>query len=415
MQPVASRLSQFHAPAAHTTATRACCSPASCTDRPAEDQSSAQVRTVKKALMQHVVATLRARLEVVVSGPAKVAGLTDDEQASNQLANAVSSALQSTCPDDVRTSVQDGMQEAATSLQESGASANDVDAALADLSDKLNTLFAAFTPAASTPGTSDVTAAGARIVTKEKGVLEIRTQEGDIVKVKFATKTDMRADTAQVTTHDRTSTSSSFSIATRSRTELSVQGDLNADELEAIHEVVQKVDALANDFFAGSVDKALAQAADLDIDTEQLANVALRLSMTQRAEAAAVSVQHLPPPAAPATATEEPASAEETAAESQSASVSEPAPVVADAVGTANEAGSPASADSPQAVIAKFVSRVLAAFQSSDSETHMSLSFKMKLQLLSSAIEAKQLEGSTQSPAGVQKLCDVVEAAQSGS
>lgn len=97
--------------------------------------------------MQQVVATLRARLDVVVSGSRKVAGLSDDEQASNQLASAVSSALQSTnSPQDVHDSVQDGLQEAASSLQQSGASSTDLDAALGALTDKLNNLFSALAP-----------------------------------------------------------------------------------------------------------------------------------------------------------------------------------------------------------------------------------------------------------------------------
>ena len=376
--------------------------------------------------MQHVVATLRARLDVVVSAPAKVAGLSDDEQASNQLASAVSSALQSTeAPQAVHASVAEGLQEAATTLQESGASASDLDAALGDLSDKLNDLFAAFSPAASAPGTSEVATVGAHIVTKEKGVLEIRTQEGDIVKVKFATRNDVRAGFAQATSDGVELTSANLSITTDQRTQLSVKGDLNADELKAIADVVQKVDALANDFFAGNVDEALSQATHLDIDTEQLANVALRLSVKQRIETTAVSVKASLPAAAPVPAPEESVPVE-TPAETPSVPVAETAPVPTAEVAPATEveqlapeivSAAPAAgaetaeSSSPQNVIAKFVARVLATFQSSEAETRVSLSFKLKLQLLTSAIEAKQPGDTTQGQTCVKKLCDVAETA----
>lgn len=423
MQPVTSGLKQFHAPAAHSAAARECRPVHSCKQQAPEDQSSAQIRSVKKALMQQVVATLRARLDVVVSGSAKVAGLSDDEQASNQLASAVSSALQSTSsPQDVHDSVQDGLQEAASSLQRSGASATDLDAALGALTEKLNSLFSAFAPAAA-PGTEEVTVANARLVTKEKGVLEIRTQEGDVVTVKFANRTDVRAGTAQFMSGAQEVDSSGLSISTRSCAQLSVEGDLDADELQAIQDVVQKIDALANDFFAGNVDEALAKAADLDIDTEQLANVALRLSLKQRVEAGALTVRRaepsvIAPPApeaapvedepvttAPATPSVEAATDAVAAAPEAEAPAPETTPVTPPAEANATDD------QSPHTVIAKFVSHMLATFQSTDSETRVSLSFKMKLQLLTSAIEASQPEDSPQAQACVKKLCDIAETA----
>ncbi|MET0658302.1 MAG: hypothetical protein ABW110_09135 [Steroidobacteraceae bacterium] len=426
MQPVASGLKQFHAPTAHAAAARECRPVHSCKQPAPDDQSSAQIRSVKKALMQQVVATLRARLEVVVSGSPRVAGLSDDEQASNQLASAVSTALQNTnSAQDVHDSVQEGLQEAASSLQQSGASTTDLDAALGALTDKLNSLFAAFaTPA--TPGPEQVTVANARLVTKEKGVLEIRTQEGDVVKVKFANRTDVRTSTAQLTSGALEIDSSDLSISTRGCARLSVEGDLNADELQAIQNVVQKVDTLANNFFAGNVDEALAKAADLDIDTEQLANVALRLSLKQRVEVGALTVRRVESPVIPPAAPHAPAAAEDPVATAPATPVVDATPVVIDEVAATPEVEVPAPEaapvtppaepdatddQSPQAVIAKFVAHLLTTFQSTDSETRVSLSFKMKLQLLTSAIEAKQSEDSPQAKACVKKLCDVAETA----
>ena len=50
----------------------------------------------------------------------------------------------------------------------------------------------------------------------------------------------------------------------------SVDGDLNEDELNAIFDVFEQVDQLANNFFDGNIEKALSQAMELEIDYGQL-------------------------------------------------------------------------------------------------------------------------------------------------
>jgi hypothetical protein len=426
MQPVTTALKQCHTPAAHAASLHRCRPVRTCGEasRP-EDPSSTQIRSVKKALIQHVVASLRARFDVTVSAPAKAAGLSDDEQAGSELASAVSAALHGAdSMQAVRHSVQEGLEEAANALQSSGASGDDLNAAITALTTKLDDLLAAFAPTARISDTSDVVAAGARVVTKEKGVLEIRTQEGDVVKVKFVTRTAMRTGVAQVSDGDRTLSSTSLAIATHSRAQIFIEGDLNADELAAIADVVHKVDALANDFFAGNVDAALAKAVELDMDTMQLANVALRLSMRQRIDTHAVSVasplQVAPPAdaaatpdAAPAIEPDPAAAATESAvasAESNTATTADEMPV--EAAPPVQPTGQEKStASSPQTVIAKYVARVLGTLQSTGSSARVSLSFQMKLQLLTAAIESKQIDARPTAEAGLKKLCDIAEVA----
>ena len=61
----------------------------------------------------------------------------------------------------------------------------------------------------------------------------------------------------------------------------SVNGDLNEDELNAIFDVFEQVDKLANNFFGGNIEKALSQAMELEIDYDQLQNFQLNLTQTQ--------------------------------------------------------------------------------------------------------------------------------------
>ncbi len=408
MEPVAARLHRSHSPATQVAGTSSCRAPRRCVHKPAEDRSSAEVRGVKKALMQHVVAVMRARLDVAVSAPAKVAGISDAEQANNELASAVSSALQSESPQTVRASVEAGLQEAVSSLQQAGAGQGNLEGALADLSDKLNALFAAVTPTTKA-GTDDVSAAGARMVSKEKGVLQIRTQEGDVVSIKFSNKLEVRAGNAQVTAGDQQYETSSIAIASVSRTKLMVRGDLNADELQAVQEVVERVDALANEFFAGNVDEALSHAATLDFDTEQLASIALSLSRKQRVEVAGIRMQDAAPqPAAdsPPEPKQPVAVASEPVAAAEHPIAEQP---IAEQPAVDQPSAEAAPAPAPVQTVASFVARVLAAFRADDSETRVRFSFHMKLQLLTAAIEAKQPEPGSQE--GLNKLQGVATAA----
>jgi len=61
----------------------------------------------------------------------------------------------------------------------------------------------------------------------------------------------------------------------------SVEGDLNEDELKAVFDVFEQVDALSNQFFDGNIEKALQQAMDLDIDFGQLSSFKLDLTQTE--------------------------------------------------------------------------------------------------------------------------------------
>lgn len=61
----------------------------------------------------------------------------------------------------------------------------------------------------------------------------------------------------------------------------SVEGDLNDEELNAIFDVFEKVDELANSFFGGDIEKAFQQAIDLQVDFTQIGSLSLNLTQTE--------------------------------------------------------------------------------------------------------------------------------------
>ncbi|MDH3507022.1 MAG: hypothetical protein OEQ25_07765 [Gammaproteobacteria bacterium] len=134
----------------------------------------------------------------------------------------------------------------------------------------------------------------------ERTALQIRTQEGDLVRLKFSVK-DALSATASTREGDETVVSE-LSIRARSTTRLkiSVQGELNADELAAIQSIVEQAGALANEFFSGGTAEAATLAGSLDLNAEQLDQVRLRLSLRERLTYTQIGtspiIQPAPPP-----------------------------------------------------------------------------------------------------------------------
>lgn len=80
--------------------------------------------------------------------------------------------------------------------------------------------------------------------------LQVTTQEGDLVDLSFATEFGFGASQSETATADGSFTQElSTEALAASQYSLSVQGDLNEDELDAIRELVDRVRPLAEEFF----------------------------------------------------------------------------------------------------------------------------------------------------------------------
>src|SRR6185369_16803420 len=152
----------------------------------------------------------------------------------------------------------------------------------------------------------------------ERAGLSIVTQEGDVVRLRIKVRDSLDA-AASDATGDSTQVAQ-LSVDSRSSMKISfhVDGDLNADELAAIQDVVQQVGALADQFFAGDVPAAFAAAQDLNIDSWQLAKVGLRLSVRESVTYSGPALAASTPAPAPAPA---PASTASDSAAATSAAV----------------------------------------------------------------------------------------------
>ena len=85
----------------------------------------------------------------------------------------------------------------------------------------------------------------------ERTTLQSRTQEGDLVSLKFRVKDALSARSATVDNGETTVAELRVCARSSTRLKLSVQGDLNVDELAAIQSIVEQAGTLANEFYAG--------------------------------------------------------------------------------------------------------------------------------------------------------------------
>lgn len=119
--------------------------------------------------------------------------------------------------------------------------------------------------------------------------LQLTTKEGDTVSVDFKQlysqyQSYMQMQSSQAGPQGVKQFDSKQALESTQFVEqfgFSVEGDLNENELNAIFDVFEQVDSLANQFFDGNIEKALQQAIELDINFEHLDTFSLNLTQTQ--------------------------------------------------------------------------------------------------------------------------------------
>lgn len=176
--------------------------------------------------------------------------------------------------------------------------------------------------------------------TKQRSTIQIRTQEGDVVKLSLRRRESLSAMDVAVSNGNGTASSTEVEVSSRSRMMLKVEGDINESELAAIQNVFAQAEQIANDFFGGDIAQAFSLAEGFEFDAEQLARVNMRFGMRQVSNISyteAVRPAEIGPVSTPTVAAPEPAAAPQP--------VSAPQPV-ASPIGSAQ----PASSTSPAAV-----------------------------------------------------------------
>ena len=339
------------------------------------------------AMLSQVLSTLRAAFSINATPAIPQTALTPAESAEQGFTAAVSQALQAADPaasppsaaiGAVRSTVEQALQDVTQYLLANGAAPSDVDSAGGVLRHRLESLMAGL---GANIGSGTSVAAQATLTQRQKATIELVTAEGDIVKLSFRSRTSSSVDlAAAATVGGAVAGTAGYTTINSSRLSIEVQGNINADEAAAIGDVLNQVETLANQFFAGDVAQAFASAAALHIDSAQLASVALQLGVKQSIQATAVGET------APAAPTDPVAS---TSPLPSSASTV-PVPVASTPVAlpvVATPAAAPAAAPGTT-VLQDFLAQVLKFTGGGESNQALAFNARAKLELLVAAIHA---------------------------
>lgn len=278
--------------------------------------------------------------------------------------------------------VNKALGQAGESLKAAGFSDAQIETAVNEVRDQLGSSLAA---------SAEQTAAQATVYARrDKASLSIETQEGDEVRIRFASRSGFIAqDGAAESGGERRV----YGFAS-GRIEVSVEGELNDEELAAIGALVTKVDALAKDFFAGDIQKAFAAAASLGFDSEQIASFALKLSSRELLrQSAPVGAMPKPPQPQPAPGSADNAAGAAVASQPPAAplaprtAATDPAshPTVSPATQAPLEPALPAPVAGP---LSSFLQRVFEFLGQPAQAGRFEFSIKWKVQLVINAVQA---------------------------
>jgi hypothetical protein len=127
-----------------------------------------------------------------------------------------------------------------------------------------------------------------------KASVTIRTQEGDVVKLSLRQSNSFSASDVSVASGDSSATQTEVALSSQSGLRLRVEGDISNEELTAIKDIFSKAVTMADEFFGGDIEAALADASSFSFDTSQIAAVNLRFKSVETTKVTYASMKELP-------------------------------------------------------------------------------------------------------------------------
>ncbi len=219
----------------------------------------------------------------------RILGFIEQRLQSEQAAGADTAQLQKLM-EQARGGVEKGFAEARKILDGMGVLqgkvATDIDDTYQRIQDGLGELDRRFNPnAAPVQDSTRIAAYSERFAAQaETFELSVTTREGDRLRISIAQASASYAQSGVLASRD--ANGSTLLAASRSGSlqigawQVSVEGDLNEQELASLEKLFSQVQELSNKFYAGDMAGAFDRAMALDMDGEQLASMSLRLTQT---------------------------------------------------------------------------------------------------------------------------------------
>ena len=219
----------------------------------------------------------------------RILGFIEQRLQTEQAAGADPAKLQSLL-EQARSGVEKGFAEARKILDGMGVLqgkvASDIDDTYQKIQDGFSALDQRFNPAASTSNANVAVAAYSERFTAQAETfdMQVTTRDGDRLRISIA---QASANWSQSRVAASSNGNASALVAgTQSGSmqigawQVSVEGELDADELGALEKLFSQVQELSNSFYAGDMAGAFDRAMALEMDGEQLASLSLNLTQT---------------------------------------------------------------------------------------------------------------------------------------
>lgn len=219
----------------------------------------------------------------------RILGFIEQRLQTEQAAGADPAKLQSLL-EQARSGVEKGFAEARKILDGMGVLqgkvASDIDDTYQKIQDGFSALDQRFNPAASTSNANVAVAAYSErfAAQAETFDMQVTTRDGDRLRISIA---QASANWSQSRVAASSNGNASALVAsTQSGSmqigawQVSVEGELDADELGALEKLFSQVQELSNSFYAGDMAGAFDRAMALEMDGEQLASLSLNLTQT---------------------------------------------------------------------------------------------------------------------------------------
>lgn len=184
--------------------------------------------------------------------------------------------------------VEKGFAEAREVLDGLGMLNDDLAATIDQTQDLTFEALAGLAPGSETAPSRQVSLSAAERFSKSESFsLRVMTKEGDKVTINFNSSASETTSMGYYSDDDASAVSFGLERTASSNYRFSVKGDLNNDELEALQNLIQDINLIAQDFYSGDIQEAFEQATELEMDKSQLMN--LNVTMTQSVSYSAVS------------------------------------------------------------------------------------------------------------------------------
>ena len=112
---------------------------------------------------------------------------------------------------------------------------------------------------------------GAAAASEESFEMEIRTNDGDVIKLMINNSNSISTSQQLSSSGDKQTLTINTEKYSSSDLTFSVQGELDEDELAAINDLVGQIGDVAEDFYSGDMQQALKHAVEIGYDTDEIA------------------------------------------------------------------------------------------------------------------------------------------------